>query len=267
MHTLGKVNGVQHLNLVLGSLQKLSALNEDAAFRIGYHIRAVKLHEVGFGKEAGFSASATADHKDIFIPCVLRLFGATGHHQPFRLRQQHIVFKHGVDKRLDVCGRPPACRAVLHALAVLLGVLLFGIDHKPDNDSSGNADQQVHRVEAGRGIFKGCGKALSNIQQLCGKVCTLRQPERLPNLTEQINKHQIREMQNDLLFNFRLHSSIPLSLFFTLSRLAVCLAASAFFSVKSLRIEGLRSLSSFFAENSRNAAVSTSASRPLKKTR
>ena len=75
--------------------------------RVGNHIRAVKLHKVGLGKEAGFSASAAADHKDIFVSCVLRLFGAVGHHQPFRLCQKHIVFKHGVDKWLDVCGRPP----------------------------------------------------------------------------------------------------------------------------------------------------------------
>ena len=68
-------------------------------------------------------------------------------------------------------------------------------------------------------------------------------------------------------FHFRLHRSIPLSIFFTVSRAAVRFAASAFFSPISLRTDGLRSMSSFFAENSRNAAVSTSASLPLKNTR
>ena len=57
----------------------------------------------------------------------------------------------------------------------------------------------------------------------------------LPALSEEIDKGKIRKMEDDLLFDFRLHRSIPLS--------------------------------SFFLENSRNAAVSTSASRPLKKTR
>ena len=41
--------------------------------------------------------SGAADHKDIFIPCVLRLLRAAVHRQPFRLRKQHIVLKNRVD--------------------------------------------------------------------------------------------------------------------------------------------------------------------------
>ena len=76
-------------------------------------------------------------------------------------------------------------------------------------------------MEAGGGTCKGSGEALPDMQQLCRQSRTLRQPERLPDLSKQIDKGEIRKMEYDLLFDFRLHRSIPLSIFFTLSRLAV----------------------------------------------
>lgn len=63
------------------------------------------------------------------------------------------------------------------------------------------------------------------------------------------------------------HLAIPLSLFFTLSRCAFKAAAFSLRETISFRIEGFCSCVSFFAENSLKAAVSASASRPLKKTR
>ena len=78
---------------------------------------------------------------------------------------------------------------------------------------------------------------------------------------------QIRQIEDKQLFNFLLHSDTSLSLFFTLSRCAFKPAAFSFREESSLRIEGFFSCVSFFAENSLKAAVSTSASRPLKNTR
>lgn len=81
------------------------------------------------------------------------------------------------------------------------------------------------------------------------------------------DKEQIGEIEDKQLLDFRLHNSRPLSLFFTFSRCAFLPCAASLRLVSSFRIEGFLSCVSFFAENSLKAAVSTSASRPLKKTR
>lgn len=86
-------------------------------------------------------------------------------------------------------------------------------------------------------------------------------------LVKQIDKEQIGQVEDKQLFDFLLHSDTSLSLFFTLSRCAFKPAAFSFREESSLRIEGFFSCVSFFAENSLKAAVSTSASRPLKNTR
>lgn len=65
------------------------------------------LHEVWFDIEACFSAAAAADHQHVFIPCVLRLFGAAAHGKLFRLGQNDVVIKHWVNVRLDVRRCPP----------------------------------------------------------------------------------------------------------------------------------------------------------------
>ena len=106
-YTLGKVDGVQHLDPVFCPSQKLSYLANQAAFRVSDHIGAVKLHDVGFGEEAGLSRTAAPYDKDILVSRVLRILQTVGHHQPFGLCQKHIVFKHRVDKGLDVGGRTP----------------------------------------------------------------------------------------------------------------------------------------------------------------
>ena len=103
VHTLGKVDGVENGNAVFCPLQKLSHLANQTAFGISNDIRAVKLHDIGLTEKPCFAAARAADDKNILVSCVLRVFGAVGHHQPFRLRQQHIVVKDGINERLDVC--------------------------------------------------------------------------------------------------------------------------------------------------------------------
>ena len=98
---------IQHLDPVFCPLQKLSNFAYQAALGIGNHIGAMKLHDVGFGEEAGLSRTAAPYEKDILVSRILRILRTVGHHQPFGLCQQHIVFKHRVDKGLDVGGRTP----------------------------------------------------------------------------------------------------------------------------------------------------------------
>lgn len=107
MHTLGKVDSVENGNAVFCPLQKLSHFANQAAFGVSNDIRTVKLHDIGLAEKPCLSAARAADDKNILVSCVLRVFGAVGHHQPFRLRQQHIVVKDGINERLDVCRCTP----------------------------------------------------------------------------------------------------------------------------------------------------------------
>jgi len=161
----------------------------------------------------------------------------------------------------------PTCRTVFHAFSVLLRVLAFHVNGKPDNDRPRNADKQIGGVQARRDTGKGGGKARPKLQELFACVCAGGKAYCCAYLVKQIDKEQIGQVEDKQLFDFLLHSDTSLSLFFTLSRCAFKPAAFSFREESSLRIEGFFSCVSFFAENSLKAAVSTSASRPLKNTR
>ena len=52
--------------------------------------------------KAGFAGAGRADPAEIEVAGIGGIFGASIHGKPFRGGQQHIVFKLGIDKRLDV---------------------------------------------------------------------------------------------------------------------------------------------------------------------
>ena len=62
---------------------------------------------VGLYKKPRFAAAGAADYKYVFVSCIFRVLRATTHHQPFGLRQQHVIFKHGVDIWLYILGIAP----------------------------------------------------------------------------------------------------------------------------------------------------------------
>ena len=57
--------------------------------------------------KAGLAGAGRADPAEIEIAGVCGIFGAGIHGEPFCGGQQHIVFKLGIDKRLDVLFRSP----------------------------------------------------------------------------------------------------------------------------------------------------------------
>ena len=65
------------------------------------------LHKVGFYEKSRLAAAGTADYQNILVPGRLGVFGPVVHGEPFRLRQQNVVVKVGVDVRSNVFGRPP----------------------------------------------------------------------------------------------------------------------------------------------------------------
>ena len=75
--------------------------------RVGDNVGTVKLHEVGFYEKPRLAAAGAADHKHVFVSCILRVLRAAAHHQPFGLRQQHVIFKYGVNIWLYILGIAP----------------------------------------------------------------------------------------------------------------------------------------------------------------
>ena len=102
MHGFLEVDRVEDFDLVIVALKQFSNLANHAALGVGYDIGAVHLHEVGFQKEARLTGTGAADHKYILVSGVLRVFGPVRHHKAFCLREDDIVFKHGVHERLNV---------------------------------------------------------------------------------------------------------------------------------------------------------------------
>ena len=90
---------------------------------------------------------------------------------------------------------------------------------------------------------------------------------RLAELIKEIHEQQIRKVEDENLLQVNRHNSTPRSLVLTFSRWRCWALACCFACSSSLRIEGFFSFSRLIAENSRKAAVMTSASRPLKNTR
>jgi len=127
--------------------------------------------------------------------------------------------------------------------------------------------QQVQRMQAGRRIRKRLRKVLAQMQELFRGVKAGRKAHRLAELVKEIHEQQIREVGDQLFLPVNRHNSTPRSLVLTFSRWRCWALDCCFACSSSLRMEGFFSFSRFFAENSRKAAVITSASRPLKNTR
>ena len=221
------------------------------------------MHEVGLDVKPRLATAGAADHQHILVPGCLGVFGPPGHSQAFGLGQQDVVFKLGVDIGRNVLGGAPPGRAVFFTLAVLLGVLAFAVHDEPDSHRPGNAHAQIKRMQAGQRVYKGGGDAVCQVEQLCRSIRARRQTVRLPAFGEQVHEQQIRQIQHQQFFQFRLHRSSPLCLIFSFARLG-CWAAFCLAAASTLRMEGRCSLVSVLAVNSRNACSRLSASLALK---
>ena len=222
------------------------------------------MHEVGLHEKSCLAAAGAADYQHVLIPGGLGVFGPVVHGEPFRLGQEDVVVKVGVDIGGYILGAAPSGRAVFLALAVFLGVLALAVHHQPQGGGTGDADQQVKGVDAGGGVGKCRRTAVHEVQQLFGQVHACRQPVCLPQLPEQVNENQVREIGQDELFYLWFHSDIPLSLIFSLARCWLLAAVFCFRADRALRIEGRSSRFSFLAVNSLNACSKLSACLVLK---
>ena len=58
------------------------------------------MHQVWLHEEPGLAAAGAADYQDVLVSCVLGVFRAAVHGEPFRLCQQDVV----VEIRVDIGG-------------------------------------------------------------------------------------------------------------------------------------------------------------------
>ena len=60
------------------------------------------MQEVGLEPKPGLAAAGTAHHQHVFVPGVLGVRRAVGHHQAFRFRQDDVVEKLGSHEWFNV---------------------------------------------------------------------------------------------------------------------------------------------------------------------
>ena len=99
------------------------------------------LHQVRFQPEPGLTGTGAANHQHIFVSGSLGVFGTAVHSQALGFRQNHIVLEHRVDVRSDVLMGSPAGRTILHAVAILFGVLALEIDRQPQASTTAQTHQ------------------------------------------------------------------------------------------------------------------------------
>ena len=176
------------------------------------------LEQVGLDKEPCLSAAGTANDQNVFIPGILGLLGAARHGDPFRLSEEDVLEEVRVCVGSDVGRGAPAGAPVLDPPAVFLRVLAFGVDRQPDQHRAGGAHAQVQQMEAGRQAGKGRRKALPDVEQLLRGVRPRRQPYPLAELVKEIHEDEIREVEDELLFQLVGHRATSRSLVLTFSR-------------------------------------------------
>ena len=102
MHGLGKIYAVEHFDLITPTLEKGSDLSQHTALGVYHHIGRMGLKQLRREPKACLARAGRADAAEIEVAGVGGIFRAGVRGEPFRGGQQHIIFKLGIDKGLDV---------------------------------------------------------------------------------------------------------------------------------------------------------------------
>ena len=167
------------------------------------------MQELGRKPKAGLARAGRADPAEIKVAGVCGIFRAGVHGEPFRGGQQHIVFKLGIDKGLDVLFVSPAGAAVLRIPAKLLCVLAFEVDQQAERHRPHNAHQPVKESKAGGKVGKGRTDGLSQPQQLMGKIAACRQTVGRPQFEEHPADEHIGNVGQHIFTELICHATPP----------------------------------------------------------
>ena len=103
----------------------------------------MKLEHVRLDEKSRLAAAGTAYNQNVFVPCIFRILRAALHRQPLGLRQDHVLLKIRINKRLDVFPCSPAGRSVLHTLPVLFGIHSLYLNNQRKYRRDGCTDHQI----------------------------------------------------------------------------------------------------------------------------
>ena len=209
VHGLGKVYAVEHLDLIAPALEKGPDLSQHTALGVYHHIRGMSLQKLRREPKAGFAGARRADPAEIEVAGVGWIFGAGIHGKPFCGGQQHIVFKLGIDKRLDVFFVAPAGCAILGIAAKFLCFSRLAVDQQPEAD---NADKPIQRGKAGGKAGKGRADGLAQPQQLFPEARASGQTVCRADFQAKPADEQVRDVRKNILPDFICrHAPPPLS--------------------------------------------------------
>ena len=176
------------------------------------------LEEGRLYEKPGFTAAAATDYKDVFIPGILWVLRTTAHCQPFRLRQNDVVIRVLIDIWLDIRGRSPSGRAVFHSLPEFLGILLLHVDKAAGNKRTCETHKKILRMQARQRVLK-CSLEVGEYKQQFfpgqGSLCYMVEPT---NFIDEIPNDEIREAEDQMLFDVVPQSCCPRSFDFSLTR-------------------------------------------------
>ena len=105
--------------------------------------------QLGDELKTGLAAARRADDAGVEIAGVGRIFGPSVDGEQFRSGENDIVFKLGIDKRLDVFGTAPSCRPILFISPEFLCVLAFEVDQQTEGHRTHDANQQSKGLSPG----------------------------------------------------------------------------------------------------------------------
>ena len=213
MHGLGKIYAVEHFDLITPALEKGSDLSQHTALGVYHHIGRMGLKQLRREPKAGLAGAGRADAAKIEVAGIGGIFGAGVHGEPFRCSQQHIVFKLGIDKRLNVLFCSPAGCAVLGIAAKFLCFFRLAVDQQPETGCAHNADKPIQRGKAGGEAGKGRADGLAQPQQLFPEARTSGQTVRRADFQAKPADEQVRDIRKNILPDFICrHAPPPLSI-------------------------------------------------------
>ena len=245
----------------------MPALHQDGALGIGNDVGAVHLHQIRLEPEAGLAGTAAADDQNVLVAGILGVLGTAGHGKPLGLGQNDVILEHRVDVGGNILMGAPSGRTILHVVAVIFWRSCLS-DTPPAAGQRRSKAPPANPAGAGWATSSPAPPAGWRRMRASWQTHPRRSPAaRLPQVGCEQAQQEVGQVQQNQLFDIQLlHRS---SSFRRLRSTTVFLSSSLnWASFASTEGRSLRSaFLTFFWVYSEKAAVSASASRPLKKIR